>query len=519
MSRASAKAAKSALIVSILLLASKVLGFFREMLIAAKFGSGMETDTFFVALTVTGLLSTMLRNAISTPFVPILVTIEENEGKDSKIRHTCNIINIFIVLVSVLIAIAFIVTPQFVRLAASAFVGEQFDLAVRMIRIGLPMILFSGVIGLLTGYLHSEQRYFSSAAISIPLNIVYIVFLLVFSTIFGIVGLMVAAVLGTAAQILIQIPEAKLAGFRYSPIFDLHDVYIKRVFRLSIPVLISVAISDLNVVVDRSFASGLVSGSVSALHYGDKLIALVESVFIMAITTVIFPVLAKEVTRGNMNKMRKVMSSGINMILLITIPATVGMVILSQPIVEVAFERGEFTAVDTQMTKRALVFYSLGLVASSLQLLIMRVYYSLYDTITPMVIAASSLILNFGLNLVLIYYMDHAGLALATSIANTLATLILFCRLRKRIGSLGTIGYIRIGIKAGIASAIMGVVARFSYNCLYSFLGVSKFYNLISLLVAAVFGALVYLVLCYILKIDQVRDFVNGIKHSLKRPS
>ena len=379
------------------------------------------------------------------------------------------------------------------------------------------MILFSGVIGSFTGYLHSERRHISSAALGFPLNIVYIVFLLVFSTKYGITGLMVAAVIATASQFLIQVPEARRSGFRYTPTFDPKDIYVRRVLQLSIPVLIGVAINDLNTIVDRTMASNLVDGSISALNYGNKLNALVQGVFIVAITTVIFPILAKEAHQVRFDRMKKVMGEGVNLVLLITIPATVGIIVLAQPIVEVAFERGEFTAADTIMTKQALIFYSLGLVAMGMRLLITRVYYSLHNTRTPMINGALSVGFNILLNLILIRYMAHAGLAFATSISVTVATLILFYGLKKRIGSLGTLGYVKTGIKSMAASALMGVVAYLVYNGLYSVLGNSTLFNLIALVAAVAAGALVYLVLCYLFKIDQVRNVTDKVLQRLKR--
>ncbi len=242
---------------------------------------------------------------------------------------------------------------------------------------------------------------------------------------------------------------------------------------------------------------------------------LILGVFVSAITTVVFPLLAKESNSDNIKGMKKIMGYGVNLILLITIPATIGLVVLATPIVQVAFERGAFTANDTVMTSSALVFYALGLVAASLNLLNTRVYYSLQDTRTPMVIGGVSVGLNIILSLILVRYMAHVGLALATSISTTLAVLLMFYGLRNKIGSLGTKGYITAFIKAGAASAVMGIVAYVVYNGLYGYLGVSKLYNLISLLAAVGIGVVVYRVLCYVFKVKEVRDIVHRVKDRL----
>lgn len=506
------KPAKSALIIIIFTLGSKFLGFIRETLIASKFGSGIETDTFFVAIAATGLITGLISNAISTTFIPIMSEVESIEGRQGKIYHTNNIINIIIFISMILTILAWLLSPIIIRLTAKGFEGEQFRLAVTLTRVGLPMILFSGVIGTLTGFLHSEQRHLSSAATGFPFNFVYILFLLFLSSTFGIKGLMVAAVIAVMSQLLIQIPEARMAGFRYKFVFDIKDKYIRKVLYLSVPVLIGVAINDLNIIVDRTLASDLIAGSISALNYANKLNGLILGVFVSAITTVIFPLLAKESNNDNISGMKKIMGYGVNLILIITIPASVGLVVLATPIVQVAFERGAFTHNDTIMTSSALVFYSLGLVASSLRLLITRVYYSLQDTKTPMINGAISVGLNVVLNLILVQFMAHAGLAFATSIANTAATLSMFYGLRIKIGSLGTKEYITTLIKVGLASTVMGIVAYSTYNGLYKFLGVLKLYNLIALLVAVGLAIIVYVVLCYVFKVEVVRDIIDKVR-------
>lgn len=513
----SKQAAKSALIIIILTLGSKLLGFIREVLIAAKFGSGIKTDIFFVALTATGLVTGFLSNAISTTFIPVLSEIESKEGKKGKIEHANNVINVIFVISIMLVIGGWISTPIIVKLLAKGFQGEQFNITVQLTRMGLPMILFSGVIGVLTGYLQSEERFTSAAAIGFPFNFVYIFFLLFLATKFGIKGLMVAAIVAIASQFLILIPEARISGYKYMLIFDLEDKYIHKVILLSVPVLVGVAINDLNAIIDRTLASSLVFGSISALNYANKLNGLILGVFIAAITTVIFPMLAKESTGDNYDSMKKIMGYGINIILLITIPATVGLIVLAKPIVQIAFERGEFDSTATLMTSQALIFYSVGLVAMALKLLITRVYYSLQDTKTPMIYGVMSVMLNVILNLILVKFMTHSGLALATSIATTISTLLLLYDLKKKIGPLDTKGYIIALIKIGLASGIMGVVAYLVYHGLYEVLGASKLYNFISLVAATGVGIVLYGLLCYMFNLEEVRDVINKVRARLSK--
>lgn len=517
MTNNSRRAAKSVILITIFTLGSKFLGFLREVLIAAKYGSGLETDTFFISFTATLLLATFFREAIRTTFIPVISEVEEKEGRQGKFDHTNNMMNITFFVSLIVVALAILLTPLIIRVIASGFEGEQFHLAVKMTRMGLPSVLFAGVVGVLTGYLQSEEKFYSTAIIGIPLNLTYMIFLLFLSPYFGITGLMVALVIGTFFQLLIQVPETKSTGFKYRFIAEMKDEYIKKVLYLSLPVIIGVAINDLNAIVDRTLASTLVRGSISALNYSNRLIQLILGVFIMAITTVIFPILSKEANKDNMSGVKKTMGYGVNLVLLITIPAAVGMIVLARPIIEVAFQRGEFDVRATIMTSQALIFYSVGLVFMALRLLADRVYYSLQDTKTPMINGAISVGFNIVFNLILIKFMGHSGLALATSIATAIATILLFYGLRKKIGSLGTISYVKCGLKAGLASAIMGVVAYFTYYGLSDMLEGTTLFKLISLIAAVGIAVIVYGVLCYAFRIDEVRDFADKIINRIQR--
>lgn len=512
----SSKIAKSALIIMMFTIGSKFLGFFRETLIAKSFGSGMQTDTFLVAITATSLISGLIGEAINITFIPILSEIELKEGKRGKIEHTNNIINIIFVLSIVLVILEWVSAPLVIRLLARGFEGEQFNLAVKLTRIGLPTVLFGAIIGTLSGYLQSENRFIPTAALGIPNNLIYIFFLIFLSHKFGIKGLMVATVFATISQLLILIPQSRSIGYRYKFKFDIKDKYIKKVVLLSLPVFIGVAISDLNAIIDRTLASNLVPGSISALNYANRLQEVIQSIFISAIITVIFPLLSKESSSNNVAGVKRIVGYGINIILIITVPATVGLVILSAPIVEIAFKRGAFDNTAAFMTSQALIFYSIGLVATSVKLLITRVYYSLQDTKTPVINGAITVVFNIVLNIILVRYMAHLGLALATSISSIIGMFLLLYGLKRKIGPLGITHSINVFIKTSLASMIMGVVTYLTYQGIYKLLGVSKLYNLISLIASVGIGAVLYVILCYLFKVDEIRDIITKVMERVR---
>lgn len=511
-------AAKLVVIIIVLTLVGKLLGFFREILIASKFGSGFESDAFFIAFSATTLIAALFQKAIKTTTIPVLSEVEAQEGEEGKRLHTSNLFNLILLIALGLVIAGWVAAPLVLKVLAHGFEGEQFDLAVVLMRIGMPVIIFSCATGVFRGYLQSEMKFMEFAASTFPFNIVYIFFLLFLSSKFGIRGLMVASVLAVASQLVIQIPDLVKTGYRYNPIFNIKDRYIVKLLVLTPPVFISIAIRDINVIINKSLASSLITGSVSALNYANRLTGLVSGVFIYAITTVLYPILSKEANKDSFDGLKNVLTRGINVILLITVPATVGMIILAKPIVKIAFERGAFDAVATTMTSGALIFFSLGLVGMAVMSLLNNVYYSLQDTRTPMLIGLVSISINICTNIVLIRFMAHMGLALGASIAATVTAVLLLAGLRKKIGFLGGMRIIFCCIKTMVASAAMGMTAYVSYGFLDSSIqGDSLVLELSALLGAVTLAVVVYCVMVVILKIDEVFWVLNKAKQQLQK--
>lgn len=511
----SKQAAKSVTIIIIFTIAGKFLGYIREALIAAKFGSSAETDTFFIALTATSLFATMITASINTTMIPVLSEIGAREGKKGKRDHTNNLLNIVMTISFVLIVLAWLLAPFIIKVLANGFKGEQFKLAVLMTRIGLPVIFFAGIVGVFDGYLQSELMFTESAVAQLPFNFVYIFFLIFLSGLFGIKGLVVASVLAVGAQALIQIPGVRKTGFKYNFVLTFGDKYTRKIIYLVPPVLISVAIGNLNAIIDRSLASTLISGSISALNYANMLSGLIINIFISAVAIVIFPLLSQEASEDNHDGLKKTITYGINIILLVTIPAMIGMMVLANPIVKVALERGAFDSVATHMTVGALIFYSVGLVGAALNPLLNRVYYSLQDMKTPMINGIIAVVINIILNFALINSMAHRGLALATSISAIITSLLLLYGLKKKIGSFGFAKSVKCGLKSLTASVIMGVIIYFLNSALTESVGGGTMLRLVVLLVSVGVGALIYFMLIHIFRIDEVDWIIKVVRDKL----
>src|SRR5699024_2096119 len=382
-------------------------------------------------------------------------------------------------------------------------------------RIGLPILIFSSVVGIFKGYLESEGLFNASAAAAFPKNIVYILFLIFLSQRFSIKALMVTAVIAEGAQLLVQIPSVRKLCYRYKLTVNLKDEYMQRLAALIPPILISVAIADLNNMIDKSMASSLVKGSVSSLNYAGVLNNIVMSVFVTAIITVIFPMLAKEANTENFTNLKKLMHTSLNVGLLITIPAAIGMIVLATPAVKFAYQRGEFGETATMMTSSALVFYSIGLVGSGVTSLLTRIYCARNDTQTPMINSAYALGLDFVFTLLLIQFRGHNGLALAASLSAIITAITLLYHLRKKIGNSGLKAMNQSSVKIFISSVIMGAVVYFTYNGLVNALNPSRLIELILVLLTVGIGVAVYLIALYLFKVDELHFAIDYAKRQI----
>ena len=312
-----------------------------------------------------------------------------------------------------------------------------------------------------------------------------------------------------------QLPALKEIGYRYKMFINLNDKYIQQIAGLIPPVLLGVAVGDVNSMVDQSMASSLPNGSVSALNYGNALNNIVLTVFITSIVTVVFPILSKEANKNNTDGLKKLLRTSINFVLLITIPASVGIAVLANPLVKLAYQRGEFGELATNMTAGAFTFYAFGLSALGLSTLLSRVFYSLKNTRTPMVNGVYGLTFNIIFNLLLVPHMGHEGLALASSISATLSVLILLIRLRKKIGNLGLKEMGRSAFKILISALVMGIGTYSTYNLLVNALNPSRIIELVIVALAIVVSIIIYLICLYLFKVDELLLGVEQIKTTI----
>ncbi len=505
------------LLISSATVISKILGFVREMVMAAYFGTSFWLDAFLIASVIPNMLFAVAGSALTTSVLPLIAEYRTKEGQESVLSFLNSVTTFMLLILLVIAAAGGIFAAEITHLAAPGFKGQVLDTAVSLSRILFPMMIFWGLSGLAAGILQSQKRFFYPAFIGLPYNIIIISMLLIGGEIWGIQGLAVAFLLGAASQWLFQVPDVRRTGYHFKFQVDFSHPGFKKMGVLILPVIIGAGVSQINLLVDRMLASGLAEGSISALHYSSRLNFMVYGVIGIAVARVMYPELAEAAVVQDMSKFIHSLVRSLNALALVIIPAALGIIVLREPLVRLAFQRGTFGETAAFLTIAALFYYALGLPAMSLRELLLRAFWSLQDTMTPMMIGLITLGLNIVLNLILVGYLAHGGLALATSISITINFLLLLLLLRKKVGHLGGGMLLTSCSKIMLAAAAMGIGVYYLQHYFAGVLPGGTSGDLIVLGVCSASGAGVYLGLIKMLRVEEFDWLCGKIRTKLSR--
>lgn len=509
------KAIKSTIILMMVTLLSKVLGFGRELALTSVYGPGTVSDSFITAMNIPVVIFATIGTALSTTFIPLYYEVQSKKGSDNALRFTNNVFNMVIILSIVLSLLGFVFSEQITKVFAMDFTGEKLILATRFTKIMIFSMVFIGLSNIMTCWLQIKGNFAIPGMISIPYNIIIILSIIISSKT-NVNVLALGTLFAVIVQFLFQLPYAIKNKYRYKLTLDIKDEYIKKMLILVFPVFIGVGVNQINAVVDRSLASTLGDGIITILNSASKLNQFISAMFIMTIGAVLYPKLAQLSSNGNKEEFSKIIKQSISTVILLIMPITVGAIVLSEPIVKIIFQRGQFGSNDTHLTAIALIGYSLGMTSVGINDILNRIFYSLKDTKTPMVSGAITMILNIGLNIILMRYLGHFGLAVSTSISATVCIFILFVRLNKKIDNFGQIKIILTTIKSLISSVVMGLVTALSYKLIIGYLDTGFIFEVIALLSSVLIGAVTYGVLVLVLKVDEIIFIIDMLKTKLK---
>lgn len=497
---------KNIAIIMFITIFSTIFGFAREIALTYYYGASAVSDVYLISQTIPTSVFAMVGAGIAMTFIPIYNRVAKEEGDDRAFKFTSNIMNLFFVASSIIVIIVLLFTPQIVKIFAGGFSEDSLKLAITFTRISIFSIYFSGALVIFNSFLHIKGNFLIPAIIGIPMNLTLIVSFYLSSR-----GNKLILAYGIIASLVIQLIFVLVAVMKYKMKYQLilnyKDKYIKEILLLSLPVILGASVNQINVLVDKSIASTLIVGGISALNYANRLNGFIQGLFALPIITVIYPTISKMVLDLNEKELKKTINESIVSVSLFVVPATVGAMVFAKPIIELLFLRGEFDTSAATMTSQALFFYSLGMLGISVRDIITRVFYSYNDTKTPMINSAFCVALNVILSLILSKFFGVGGLALASSISTIVMTLFLVFSLKKRIPTFGFRISIQSVLKIILISLIMGVVSFIAYKYL-SF----RMNQNLSLIISIMIAILVYLPLILKSKISEVRTAIQLVK-------
>jgi putative peptidoglycan lipid II flippase len=464
----SSRLARSAGLIGLATMSSRVLGLARDTLLAYFFGAGHDMDAYQVAFRIPNLLRDLFaEGAMSSAFVPAFTRVLTLNGKPAAWRLGNLVINALALVTGAAVVLGVVFCRPLVSFVAGDFasVPGKLEMAVAMARLMFPFLTMIAVAAACMGMLNSLRRFFIPALSPAMFNVGTIATLVVLIPIFRAQGIRpifaaaIGTVVGGVGQILLQWPALRREGFRYRPIVDVRDPALRQVLVLMGPGTIGLAAVQVNVLINTMLATGQGEGAVSFLNFAFRLMYLPIGIFGLSIATAAIPSLSQHAALDNRPAMRATLSSAIRMMLMLTVPATIGLMVLSTPIVRLLYEWGSFTPAATAGTVSAVLFYAPGLIGYSAVKIAVPAFYSLQDSRTPVTVGAVSVMVNVAMNLALVRTLGYRGLALGTSIAALFNAAVLLWLLRQRLGGIDGSRVLTAFVKVLAASIVMGAAA------------------------------------------------------------
>ncbi|MFC2159343.1 murein biosynthesis integral membrane protein MurJ [Actinomycetota bacterium] len=521
-------------LVVIVILLSKVSGLARDQIMVAYFGISSETDAYTWAYFIPNLFRILFAESlIIAAFIPIYSRyIEKRKPGDSRI-FVSSVTNIMIIGFSVIAAIIFVLSPQIGTLLSNIS-GSEMDIVkfVTMNRIMIFSLLTLSLSGLVTGILNSHNFFTLPSLAPFIMNVVTIIFVTTLYSRLGIYGMAIGVMAGSIMHFLVQVPQLRIAGPEYrsstyeqKPVkdiivqrlkekftTDLKHEGVREIFLLMFPILLSLGAIQLNISVDNFFALNLGAGNTTALNLSWRVTNLPFGVFSVAIITVLYPLISRQAASDDIKGIKESFSLGVREIGYMMIPATMGLVILSYPIIKVLFEHGSSGPDDILKVSYILIFHSLGLVFFGLLMILNRVFYAFKNVKIPLMVASISIIINLVLDWIFIKFMDVNGLALSTTLVALFNVVVLLIILRKKVGNLGARRIISSYWKILVSTAIAGTAVYFMWKYLSVYAYRNLYWLILGLFIVIVLGAGMYVAFTIIFKMDEIRFVLNMFK-------
>ena len=496
-------AAQTAFIMAVITLGSKVFGFAREMVMANFYGASYITDAYVMAIAIPSILLGGIFSAVSVAYMPIFSNTIEHEGEEKSNQFTSTVINMLSIIGLVAGLFGYILSDQIVSIFASGFADKTAEITSYFLRISFFYVIFASTSEILESFLRYKGMFIPQIAFGFIQNIILISAIAISaytSYYYLIFGYLFVYIL----KLLLMFLLAKQRRFKYYRSAKIGPS-AKKIMALSIPVFIGHGMGQINAFVDKTLASGLVEGSISALNYGYLLITMITGLTVTIFNSIIYPKISQASALGNNERLNNIVTKGVTLISMITLPCSIGAMVYSKQIVKIVYERGAFDAMATNMTASAFFYYSIGLFFIALNTLFTQVYYSKQDMLTPVLCGAVGVLMNIFLNLILVNYMVHNGLALATSVSVICNVLLLYTGMKRKYPEIIILESKKKLIKILIASVLSVGLSLLAYLQIIRLFCETFNSTVIILFFIIIFAGIVYLLLLKLFQIDEIK--------------
>jgi putative peptidoglycan lipid II flippase len=519
-------------VVGIAVLCSRILGLIREQVFAGLFGAGKNLDAFLIAFRVPNLLRDLFaEGALSTAFITTFSKKIATEGDESAWRVGNKVATLTAVFMSAVTLLGIVFAPQiiYVMTGFGGWSADKTETTILLTRIMWPFILLVSLAALVMGMLNAKNVFGAPAMASSYFNLGSIIGGVAFGywldPHFGtrsLIGLAIGTLLGGLWQMTAQFPSLRRVGYKYRPDFHWRDPGVRTVLVLMGPAVIAASAVQVNVLVNSGFAARVtdaaghvIDGPVSWLNIAFRLMQLPLGIFGVAVGTVTLPLVSRTAALGDMAGFRSALSHAIRLVMLLTIPAAVGLILLAEPIISVIYQHGRFTAEATRQTAAALRFYAIGLAAYSAVKVLAPAFYAIDRRYLPMMVSILSIAINFVLNWFFMFKLGlgHRGLALAVSLVAIINFLLLYLMMQKHAGSLETGALFGLLGKLAIPLALLAGVCWLSLETMFQpgahlpeWQKIFGVLLVIGVAVALFFGS------AFFFRVDEVRDVVNLVR-------
>jgi putative peptidoglycan lipid II flippase len=519
---------RAAGVVGLAVLCSRILGLAREQIFAGLFGGGRVMDAFTIAFRIPNLLRDLFaEGALSTAFVTVFARTAALEDDAAAWRLANKVATLAIVSLSAITVLGIAFAPWLVALLAPGFDPAKAGLTVTLTRVMYPFILLVSLAALVMGMLNARNVFGIPALASSFFNLGSIVAGVLLGywldPDFGeraILGLAIGTLIGGGLQLLVQLPSLRRAGYAFHPDFHWRDSGVGAILRLMGPSVIAASTTQVNVLVNSVFASELGDGPTFWLSAAFRLMQLPLGIFGVALGTVSLPLLARMAATGNTTAFRSELARGMRLAFLLTIPASIGLMVLPEPIMSVLYQHGRFDAHQAAEAAGALRFYAIGLCGYAALKVLVNAFYAIDRRKTPMVVSFVAVALNLVLNLIFTRQLGwgHRGLALSTACVATSNFLILYFLMRSHLGRLESRAMLILLVKIAVAGAVLGGICWLGMHYLLADWAQQAFWpKLATLLLVIAVAAAAFFACASALDIDEVHDITRAVRRRLQR--